>query len=426
MRRLMWAPPLIWDGGDLRWPAAELMKVDSPLLPLRVAHVINEPFRPEGASGVQQVVYCLAWAQAAGGHAVAVFSRTNGSHFLGNGEAPLASRTTGPVIAATSPRSWIIGRYLERGLVEDVVRWRPDVVHFHSIHIPQNVALAGYLDRVGLPYCVTVHGGLFPQALRRGRLKKALFTIAFERRYLNGARFIHAVSPGEIEAIRRHGVRRPVVVVPNGVPPEDGVAGSRPGTLAAEHPVLRGRRVFLFLGRLDPWQKGLDLLIDAFARARLPDAALVLAGPDRDGSRRALASRAQRAGISSQLVLKDAVFGEDRASLLAAADVFVHPSRWEGLSLSVLTAAAAGKPCLITREADPLGELERMRAAVIVEPSVASIAAGLQRIAALDGDQLREMGERARRVAEAQFAWPSIAARLVDAYRRSIGSRGAW
>jgi glycosyltransferase involved in cell wall biosynthesis len=60
--------------------------------------------------------------------------------------------------------------------------------------------------------------------------------------------------------------------------------------------------------------------------------------------------------------------------MLAAADVFVHPSRWEGVSLSVLAAAAAGKPCVITREADPLGKLEHERAAVIVQADVANIA----------------------------------------------------
>jgi hypothetical protein len=45
---------------------------------------------------------------------------------------------------------------------------------------------------------VTVHFGLFPAALRR-RLKKTVFNLLFDRRYLNNARFIHAVSPHETE-----------------------------------------------------------------------------------------------------------------------------------------------------------------------------------------------------------------------------------
>ena len=50
---------------------------------------------------------------------------------------------------------------------------------------------------------MTVHGALFRSALRRGRIKKTIFHLLFERRYLNEARFIQAVSPHETEVIRR-------------------------------------------------------------------------------------------------------------------------------------------------------------------------------------------------------------------------------
>ena len=54
--------------------------------PLRIAHVVNEPFGFESASGVQQVIHCLSTAQAELGHAVAVFSRDdNAVTFLGAG-----------------------------------------------------------------------------------------------------------------------------------------------------------------------------------------------------------------------------------------------------------------------------------------------------------------------------------------------------
>ena len=181
----------------------------------------------------------------------------------------------------------------------------------------------------------------------------------------------------------------PVVVVPNGLPPDATVKPSRPDALYDGRPWLRDLQVFMFIGRLDPWQKGLDLLIEGFASAGLRDAALVLVGPDCRGSRRTLATLADGLGVSSKLHFTGPAFGVARANLLAAADVFVHPSRWEGLSLSVLAAAAAGKPCLITREADPLGALERANAAVIVDASVSSIAAGLRRAATAGGEELR-------------------------------------
>ena len=389
-------------------------------MPLRIAHISNEAFGLGTANGVQQVVYCLARAQAEMGHAVAVFSRDDHAINVLADDREATPRTVRPAVSAShiSLRQQLLSRHFEQTLAADLLAWQPDIVHFHSVHIPQNVALAAHLGSAGIAYCVTVHGALFRAALRRGWLKKTLFNLFLERRYLNEARFIHALSPHEAEVIRRHGVNPPIVVVPNGLPPDTDLPASRPDALYAEHTGLRGQRVFMFVGRLDPWQKGLDLLVDAFASAGLPEASLVLVGPDWRGSRRALAARAEQLGIPSRVVFIEPAFGVERANLFAAADVFVHPSRWEGLSLSVLAAAAAGKACLITREADPLGELERAQAALFVEASVPSIAAGLKHAASLTRQDLHIMGRHARRVVEIHFTWPTSAATLVEAYRR--------
>ena len=394
-------------------------------MPLRIAHVANEAFGLETANGVQHVVYCLAHAQAEIGASVAVFTRDDRAvHVLSGGAEPAPPHVRTVCSGSDkSLRERLLSRYFERTLAEDVLAWQPDFVHFHSVHIPQNIALALHLARAGIPYCVTVHGGLFGAALQRGRLKKTLFKLFFERHYLNEARFIHALSPHESEVLRRHGVDRPIVVVPNALPPDASIEASRPDALYAQHPWLRDRQVFMFVGRLDPRQKGLDLLVEAFAHCRLRDAALVLVGPEYRGSRKALARLAERFGVSSDLVILEPAFGQDRANLLAAADVFVHPSRWEGVSLSVLAAAAAGKPCLITREADPLGELERAQAAVIVEARVSSIAEGLKQAASLSRHELQVMGALARSVAEAHFSWPAIAEQLVAAYRSALEKR---
>lgn len=393
-------------------------------MPLRIAHITNEAFGLDTANGVQQAVYCLARAQAEIGEAVAVFSRDdNAVNVLSDAAAPREHTPRTVVPASRIPlRRRALSRHFEQTLAEDVLAWKPDIVHFHSVHIPQNVALAAHLGDAGIGYCVTVHGALFRAARRRGWLKKTLFHLFFERRYLNDARFIHALNPRESEVIRRCGVHRPIVVVPNGLPPDTECRAVRPDALYTNNPGLRDQRVFMFVGRLDSWQKGLDLLVDAFARAQLPDASLVLVGPDCRGSRRALAKRAERLGISSRLVFIEPAFGQDRANLFAAADVFVHPSRWEGLSLSVLAASAAGKVCMITHEADPLGELERAQAALIVDASVSSIASGLRRAADLSRQQLETMGTRARRVAQSHFTWTSIASTLVEAYRRPLDS----
>jgi glycosyltransferase involved in cell wall biosynthesis len=392
---------------------------------VRIVHVTNEPFGLQMASGVQHVVYCLARAQADIGESVTVFTRDDQAvHVLGAHDVPLPNRQ--PVCRGDrSLRERFLSRHFEPKLTEDVLASRPDIVHFHSIHIPENVVLAACLRRAGVPYCVTVHGGLFRPALRRRWLKKALFNACFERRYLNEAQFIHALSPQETDVVRRHGVRRPIVMIPNGLPPDANMRATQRDALVAKYSWLRGRRVFMFLGRLDPWQKGLDLLLKAFAKARLSDAALVIVGPDDRATHRKLATLADRLGIAADVLFRGAAFGQERANLLAAADVFVHPSRWEGVSLSVLAAAAAGKPCLITRAADPLGALEAAHAAMIAGANVQSIAAALIRANAATPEELQAIGKRARIVAEGQFTWPAVAAKLRDAYCAALEQRHA-
>ncbi|HEU5255969.1 MAG TPA: glycosyltransferase [Vicinamibacterales bacterium] len=383
---------------------------------LRITHVTNEPFGLQMASGVQHVVYCLAREQAETGESVTVFTRDDQAvHVLGTDESPTPHRQL-TCRRNRSLRERVLFRYFERRLTEDVLGSVPDIVHFHSIHIPENVVLAACLRRAGVPYCVTVHGGLFRPALRRRWLKKTLFNACFERRYLNEAQFIHALSPQETDVVRRHGVKRPIVMIPNGLPPDANTRATHRDALSAQHSWLHGQRVFMFLGRLDPWQKGLDLLLKAFARARLANAALVIVGPDDRATHRRLAKLAERLGISAGVLFKGAAFGPERADLLAAADIFVHPSRWEGVSLSVLAAAAAGKACLITRAADPLGSLEAARAAIIVEPNIQSIVAGLHRANAATVEELQTIGARARTVARAQFTWSAAAATLRRAY----------
>ena len=175
-------------------------------MPLRIAHVANEPFRPESANGVQQMVYCLARAQSELGQAVAVFSREDG--IASAGKRRRRQRHARRHRCTRSARSGIgcCPAIVNRPWPRMLSLGQPDIVHFHSVHIPRNVALAAHLVRSGIPYCVTRHGALFPPALQRRRLKKALFSLLFERRYLNEARFLHAVSPDEIEAIRRFGL----------------------------------------------------------------------------------------------------------------------------------------------------------------------------------------------------------------------------
>lgn len=388
---------------------------------LRVVHVASR-CAAEGTSGVDAVVYFLSRAQAALGHDVQVVSVDALTEC-----APDAMAPGGPSVGLVLERDRGVWQALRAGnlaalvrprrtLVARVLAARPDVVHFHSVHLPEHVGLAAVLRQHGIPYCVTTHGGLSPHARRRGRVRKALFAWLCERHYLNHAAFVHALTADEAAAVRAYGLHTRIVTVANGFDPSALQPPRNPYVLGAFGARSVSGRLFLFVGRLDTTTKGLDLLVDALAAAAAPGARLAVAGPDWHGQQAALERRTAALGLSGRVRFVGPAVGQHKADLFGAADVFVHPSRSEGVSLSVLEGAARGTPCLLTDAADPLGAVSAGGGAVTVSPTVPALARGLETFARMDRAELTRMGARARAVVQTRFTWPGTAQVLVDAY----------
>jgi glycosyltransferase involved in cell wall biosynthesis len=383
---------------------------------LRVMHLTGGS-GPD-ALGVGRAVYNLARAQRALGHDVSIVSEQ--AEHIDESRSLTADRS--PLLAART-RLARRTRQVAPTLARELLEQRLDVIHLHSIHVPENVSLARYLRNADVPYCVTIHGGLSRVAQQRGRVKKAAMWWLGEGQYLNHALFIHALTCEEARDIGAYGVTAPTVVAPNGIDAETLPRPVDPCALFARVPELAGHRVLMFMGRVAPIQKGLDLLLHGLALANLPDWRLVLLGPDWRGGRAWLERLAEQLGLRSQLTFFDRECPQRCADLMAGADAFVHTSRWEGMSLSVLEAALWGKPCLLTRAADPNGSLGDQGGALIVDGAPEEIAAGLRKMAGLDRAALLAMGQRAHQTVVSQYTWNRAASKLIDAYRDGLDRR---
>ena len=141
------------------------------------------------------------------------------------------------------------------------------------------------------------------------------------------------------------------LVIPNGVAVSE-VAHSK-AELRRQLGWSDHERVVVSVGRLSP-EKGYDDLLTAFAatQRQFPSARLVLIG---DGDQRPALQQLQgQLGLNGEVTF--AGLQDDVSRWLAAADVYVQPSRREGLPLAVLEAMAAGLPVIATRVGD-LGQL---------------------------------------------------------------------
>lgn len=172
--------------------------------------------------------------------------------------------------------------------------------------------------------------------------------------------------------------------------------------------VSRGRgRNILCAARLAPY-KGGDVLLLAFAMVleRAPDARLVLAGRDKTSG--GLAAFARRLGLAGRVEFVGELSPAALARRLAAADIFVLPSRRENFPIALLEAMAAGKPCVASRTGG-VPELTGRAGALLVAPGdPAALARALGRVLS-DGALRRRLCGAARRRASL-FTWDRAAA----------------
>ena len=157
--------------------------------------------------------------------------------------------------------------------------------------------------------------------------------------------------------------------------------------------------------RLDP-QKRHDVLLRAFARVRqsLGNAQLLCAGETQLGGP---AYRARVLQLSDDLGLRDAVrwlgVRSDIPNLMAAADVVVLASDWEGLGLVVMEAAMASRPVVATAVGGVPEIVEHDKTGLLVPKGDEQALASELTSVLLDTERRARMGSGARRYAAQAF-----------------------
>src|SRR5581483_12116980 len=163
----------------------------------------------------------------------------------------------------------------------------------------------------------------------------------------------------------------------------------------------------LFAGRLHP-EKGIFVLLDAFeiVHAQIPAARLLIAG---DGPARDAASAKIRArNLPSHVEWLGMVKHRDMVNVFQRADVFCAPSittrKWaEQVGASTLQAIACGVPVVSTRSGSIPEFIPDGVVGILVEENNARALANALLELLMNPSRAREMGQRGRALACAQY-----------------------
>ncbi len=288
--------------------------------------------------------------------------------------------------------------------------FRPDVLHAFLFHANAAACVVGPL--AGVPPRRIITEILTVETERRWHLILGGLLCRMCRVVVGNSRPVveHLHRAGHVPASR-------LACVPGGVDADRFVEAEAvdPATLG----VPEGHALLMWVGRLDP-VKGLDELVDAMGMLREQSVTLGLVGEGayEDEIRR----RVDRHGLGGRVCF----FGrrDDVPNLLAAADVFVFPSRTEGMPNALLEAMAAGSPIVTTDVPGCRDVVTDGRTGLLVPARRPEALAGaIERLLA-DRELAARLGSSARRRAVAEFDFARTVERYAALYREvTAGTR---
>ncbi|MEX0330173.1 MAG: glycosyltransferase [Puniceicoccaceae bacterium] len=269
-----------------------------------------------------------------------------------------------------------------------------------------------HLKNLGFSWVAVPQGMLEPWSRSQKRLLKWGYFNLFEKRALQRADVIRAVSKPEYANLQKVFQNR-MEWIPNGVVETDWSE-----TADERSPVT----TFLFMARLHQ-KKGIMPLLEGWKASSLSRSSSVflkIAGPD-DGEFSKLEQfLIGNPGIGNVEYIGP-VFGEEKANLLKSCHFYVLPSYSEGFPSSVLEAMQSGMVPIVSQGCN-FPDIFESKIGIHVEPDSLSIKTGLEAAKGLGRSQWEELSRKACELVQSAYTCEKVASKQFGLYSSLLES----
>ena len=301
-----------------------------------------------------------------------------------------------------------------------------DIVIIHGIWQYHSIAAWRALRNTQIPYFVYPHGMLDPWFKRTyplKHLKKSVYWPWADYRVLRDANAVLFTSEQE-RLLARQSFRlyqANECVIGYGASSAPSIGNVNSDLLFQRFPQLRGKRIFLFLGRIHP-KKGIDLLIHSFSELAHIDSRLhlVVVGPDQLGWQRSLQQLASTLSVGDRITWTGMLSGDLKWSAYRAAELFCLPSHQENFGIAVAEALACGLPVMVAYPVNISTEVETAGAGLVHHDNQRSTTEALRRWLSMTQKCQALMGHRAHQLFDSQFNLASVSQHLLARMEQTL------
>lgn len=310
-----------------------------------------------------------------------------------------------------------LGTHLPEKTLFDLYKKKFDIIHGHSGGTISLVGLeVATLKRI--PFVFTHHTLLthYTHYFFKGLVVRPKMMEMVTRIFCNRCNLVIAPSEKIKNEIGLYGVKRPIVVLPTGINPEE-FTGIKSGFLKNKLNLKSNKRILLTVGRLGK-EKSIDLLVRAFKLASDHDENLIFVIVGDGPEKKTLRSLGKKLGINDRIYFLGNINAKDMPKIYKDADVFLFASTTETQGLVILEAMASRVPVIAV--ADPAVEeiIKDKINGIISSENLEEFGAKLQ-------DLLEDKGYREKLVREGirtvdRFSLSKIVDKLEDIYKSLI------
>ena len=284
----------------------------------------------------------------------------------------------------------------------------PDLVIFHGIYIPQYIRLYKQLIKTRTPYIIVPHGSLTKNAQKIKRVKKIIGNQLLFNSFVKKASAIQYLSESEKEESISNNNS---FICPNGI--DD--------FLPKKSSFNKDKLVFTYIGRMDVFHKGIDLLIDAIGilakEGSLANCHFDLYGPSTKEQKENIEQLIHENKVSNYISLHDGILGGHKKEVLLKTDIFIQTSRFEGLPMGILEALSYGIPCVTTKGTSIAEKINIYNSGWTSNCDVRAISKAIAQ-SIRDQRFLHQKSINARKMIRENFLWQTVAKEEIDEYKK--------